>query len=177
MAQWVLAGAVVVYLASAVPGVRGHSGYSVLLDGWLQLGILVFASVLLGLRVLCVGLDRSAWACVAAGLAMYAAGQLLWVLYVQYQADPPVPSAADYCWLASYPFFYVGVLKLAQQRTSESSRLLRIDSLIIALGLTAFAMTWLGQTLHHTSGEFTLCLLYTSPSPRDGLLSRMPSSA
>ena len=25
--------------------------------------------------------------------------------------------------------------------------------------------------------ENTLCLLYTSPSPRDGLLSRMPSSA
>ena len=26
-------------------------------------------------------------------------------------------------------------------------------------------------------GQLTLCLLYTSPSPRDGLLSRMPSSA
>ena len=26
-------------------------------------------------------------------------------------------------------------------------------------------------------GEFAVCLLYTSPSPRDGLLSRMPSSA
>mgnify|MGYP003690257713 CR=1 FL=1 len=25
--------------------------------------------------------------------------------------------------------------------------------------------------------QFFLCLLYTSPSPRDGLLSRMPSSA
>ena len=25
--------------------------------------------------------------------------------------------------------------------------------------------------------EFWFCLLYTSPSPRDGLLSRMPSSA
>ena len=25
--------------------------------------------------------------------------------------------------------------------------------------------------------EFDICLLYTSPSPRDGLLSRMPSSA
>ena len=25
--------------------------------------------------------------------------------------------------------------------------------------------------------KFQLCLLYTSPSPRDGLLSRMPSSA
>ena len=31
--------------------------------------------------------------------------------------------------------------------------------------------TYLGSTLEYT------CLLYTSPSPRDGLLSRMPSSA
>ena len=29
----------------------------------------------------------------------------------------------------------------------------------------------------HLRGHFLLCLLYTSPSPRDGLLSRMPSSA
>ena len=28
-----------------------------------------------------------------------------------------------------------------------------------------------------TDGNGTYCLLYTSPSPRDGLLSRMPSSA
>ena len=27
------------------------------------------------------------------------------------------------------------------------------------------------------SGSTNICLLYTSPSPRDGLLSRMPSSA
>ena len=27
------------------------------------------------------------------------------------------------------------------------------------------------------AGRFKACLLYTSPSPRDGLLSRMPSSA
>ena len=27
------------------------------------------------------------------------------------------------------------------------------------------------------SGVYEVCLLYTSPSPRDGLLSRMPSSA
>jgi isoamylase len=29
----------------------------------------------------------------------------------------------------------------------------------------------------HRSGDYWHCLLYTSPSPRDGLLSRMPSSA
>ena len=32
-------------------------------------------------------------------------------------------------------------------------------------------------TVAHLATLRTLCLLYTSPSPRDGLLSRMPSSA
>ena len=33
-----------------------------------------------------------------------------------------------------------------------------------------------GGALHKWMQDYT-CLLYTSPSPRDGLLSRMPSSA
>ena len=33
------------------------------------------------------------------------------------------------------------------------------------------------QAAKRTSDLIPLCLLYTSPSPRDGLLSRMPSSA
>ena len=33
------------------------------------------------------------------------------------------------------------------------------------------SQSWDGERLYYT------CLLYTSPSPRDGLLSRMPSSA
>ena len=32
-------------------------------------------------------------------------------------------------------------------------------------------------TVYHRMGEFNTCLLYTSPSPRDATLSRMPSSA
>src|SRR5664279_5967978 len=34
-------------------------------------------------------------------------------------------------------------------------------------------LAWLGHWTQHLKD----CLLYTSPSPRDGLLSRMPSSA
>ena len=33
------------------------------------------------------------------------------------------------------------------------------------------------ERLEAAMTHFTNCLLYTSPSPRDGLLSRMPSSA
>ena len=34
-----------------------------------------------------------------------------------------------------------------------------------------------GDDLRHVNWKLYACLLYTSPSPRDGLLSRMPSSA
>ena len=33
------------------------------------------------------------------------------------------------------------------------------------------------ERLYFKNAEWYTCLLYTSPSPRDGLLSRMPSSA
>ena len=33
------------------------------------------------------------------------------------------------------------------------------------------------QGFGRQKGQTEICLLYTSPSPRDGLLSRMPSSA
>ena len=38
-------------------------------------------------------------------------------------------------------------------------------------------MTEKNKANHGTAFTVSICLLYTSPSPRDGLLSRMPSSA
>ena len=43
---------------------------------------------------------------------------------------------------------------------------------VLVLGLIVLIRTFLSFSL-----EIEICLLYTSPSPRDGLLSRMPSSA
>ena len=42
-------------------------------------------------------------------------------------------------------------------------------------GKTLTAFLW--SLNRFATGEWQTCLLYTSPSPRDGLLSRMPSSA
>ena len=46
-------------------------------------------------------------------------------------------------------------------------------------GIRGLALNWFGSYLSNRQQyvEFNSCLLYTSPSPRDGLLSRMPSSA
>ena len=41
----------------------------------------------------------------------------------------------------------------------------------------SFFVHWFGAELNTVSFMGFPCLLYTSPSPRDGLLSRMPSSA
>ena len=46
----------------------------------------------------------------------------------------------------------------------------------IRQGIKQFA-NWPTIPQLYINGEFVGCLLYTSPSPRDGLLSRMPSSA
>ena len=48
-----------------------------------------------------------------------------------------------------------------------------VGAFMFSLGL--FAVCTLKYNLF--TGKVGYCLLYTSPSPRDGLLSRMPSSA
>ena len=48
------------------------------------------------------------------------------------------------------------------------------DQLAISGWWTSLVTTEVNE-IHRTKGKN--CLLYTSPSPRDGLLSRMPSSA
>ena len=51
-----------------------------------------------------------------------------------------------------------------------------LGSLVTGLA-GALWVLFLGRVLDGASGSSYACLLYTSPSPRDGLLSRMPSSA
>ena len=50
-------------------------------------------------------------------------------------------------------------------------------SVLVALMQTAWYRTGNAKYLAMTKFWGKICLLYTSPSPRDGLLSRMPSSA
>ena len=50
------------------------------------------------------------------------------------------------------------------------------EALAASWGVEAMAITAISAALG-LGRLIALCLLYTSPSPRDGLLSRMPSSA
>ena len=71
-------------------------------------------------------------------------------------------------WSAYVLFFYVVTHLLNHALGLISLR-------VLELGRVWFVFIWqnpLGQL-----ALYGACLLYTSPSPRDGLLSRMPSSA
>ena len=71
-------------------------------------------------------------------------------------------------------------------KLSERRRFLTAAGAIVATGASGLNLvraedfaptrTMRGGSNNYRSGA-PICLLYTSPSPRDGLLSRMPSSA
>ena len=65
-------------------------------------------------------------------------------------------------------------------KTGHSHEYLRVDILcdIVPEGLNQKTVILAVSRCHtRVAAHISTCLLYTSPSPRDGLLSRMPSSA
>ena len=61
---------------------------------------------------------------------------------------------------------------------TEEHEWLRTEGEIVVVGITEHASTQLGDVVFvELPDEGITCLLYTSPSPRDRSLSRMPSSA
>ena len=61
--------------------------------------------------------------------------------------------------------------------TYKGKPLVRKDNELYYGNMTDPYVLYLQITTTKPVGDQQVCLLYTSPSPRDGLLSRMPSSA
>ena len=72
----------------------------------------------------------------------------------------------------------VGVLKHDEESLMKAAKEINLEKLRYSIKETGSVVSGVMQMLLLTmSAHITNCLLYTSPSPRDGLLSRMPSSA
>ena len=83
------------------------------------------------------------------------------------EAKKVMPGGVPMSWMSKWPGAYPTFVASA-----NGSRFTDVDGneyIDLCLGDT-------GSMTGH-SPKATVCLLYTSPSPRDGLLSRMPSSA
>ena len=93
---------------------------------------------------------RLPWSLFAAGLSVYAAGNILWSLWIEHLPNPPIPSVCDVLWVSFYPFAYAGIVRLAISR-GELRPTIRVwlDSLMAAAGLAAVgAAVVFGPTLN-----------------------------
>ena len=81
--------------------------------------------------------------------------------------------------LTAIAFFSLSVWSSGDALIGGAKRLIGLPETDLTLGLAygLFAILVLTVCIYGFRFLLWVCLLYTSPSPRDGLLSRMPSSA
>jgi len=119
---------------------------------WLYYGLEVLAVAALVTRVIVVPAERAAWAFLAAALAAYTVGDLLWEF--GYHGVAPVPSVADMFYLAFYPATYVALLLLVRSRVSRFNRSVWLDGISVALAVGAVGAAFLLEAaLDHTEGK------------------------
>ncbi|HEY2636842.1 MAG TPA: diguanylate cyclase, partial [Solirubrobacteraceae bacterium] len=135
----VLVGATVVYAVQSLTNLGGAAVNDAFYN-WVYTGIELGAILLLALRVTRRGPSRLAWACITIALATWAAGDLLWTVWLDYVSSPPFPSVADAVYFASYPFMYAGILLLIRTRLRHFRRSLWLDGSIAALAAAAIAV-------------------------------------
>jgi diguanylate cyclase len=135
--------AVASYLASLIPGVRDHVGFSAFWDVGINVLVLAGSASVCALRALTIRKDRLAWACIGAGLASYAAGTLIFYAFLHDLNEVPYPSISDGLWLLLYPLAMVGIGLMARARMAGSTTSMWLDALVSGLGLVSVSASFI----------------------------------
>src|SRR5215211_1382640 len=134
--QWLVAAGAFGYLIWTLPGVRGDAGYSAMLDAWLGNAVLVGAAGVCLLRGLLIRAERTAWLALAAGIALWTSGRVVY-LHLHSSGDVPIPSLADVGWLAFYPAVYLAIVLLVRSRIPRFHASMWLDGLVAGLAVAA----------------------------------------
>jgi diguanylate cyclase (GGDEF)-like protein/PAS domain S-box-containing protein len=119
---------------------------------WAVIGLGGVAAMLTGILVNRPN-HRWPWLLLAAGLLAFAAGDTSYnVMESYFNFNNPFPSAADACYLATYPLFAAGLYGLVRYRWPGHDLPSLLDALIFALGLALPVWVFLVQPLAHVPG-------------------------
>ena len=114
-----------------------------LLSGdWLYLSVLLAASGATALRAATLERERLVWALMGVAGLLWSLGELYWRANLAHMDEPPFPSPADALYLGFYPPAYVALVLLIRARVRHFHASLWLDGLASALGLGAFAATF-----------------------------------
>ena len=108
------------------------------------------AAVALGLRMHRPQ-HRSPWLVFAAGLVLFAVGDIAFDLYDATGNVVPVPSLADYLYLGAYPVLAVGMVLLVRYRVRGADLISALDGMMVALGVGVIAWVSVMSPYAHDS--------------------------
>jgi diguanylate cyclase (GGDEF)-like protein len=128
------------------------------LDGpvrdWASSAIYVLVAGMVILRAVRIERARGPWIVIAVGVSLYWAGNLVWALWLEHVATPPIPSICDALWLSFYPASYLGVVLLARQHWRAVPAGVWLDGIVAGLGIGAIgAAAVFGPVLGSTTGS------------------------
>jgi diguanylate cyclase (GGDEF)-like protein len=135
-----------VFLAGALLGGLGPISVGLLNDAGI-IALAVGAAASVAARLVLVPTQRGAWAPLAIGLASYAAGAVIWTVWLENMAEPPFPSIADPLWLALYPLSYATILMVVRARIGRLSTSAWLDGLIATLSVAALSTVFVAGPL------------------------------
>jgi signal transduction histidine kinase len=148
-----LAGALGVAAADALVGV-GDAAFEGPVRYWAPSAGYLLVVAIVSLRALRVPSSRGPWTLIAAGLGLYAAGNLLWALWLAHVPSPPSPSVCDALWLSLYPIAYLALSLLARHGRGGGIVATAWIEGLVAGSVTAAIAAQLVFPMQQDSGEF-----------------------
>jgi diguanylate cyclase (GGDEF)-like protein len=139
---------VLVYVGSTIFVRPPASGYSSFWDGWIGNVASVLPLLPIALRIRSTKHFRGAWLAMAAGVALYNAGDLIYLWHDQNLNPIPSPAPSDAAYLASYVCFAIGIVMLTQRNFGKMRISTRLDGAITGLAIgSAAGMLWFDAVL------------------------------
>lgn len=139
---------VTTYIASLILMHRPISGYNSFWDGWMGNIVSSLPLVPVLLRVRRSTKLRGAWITMAAGIILYNAADLIYLLHDQNLTPIPSPAPSDVPYLLSYVAFVGAVVLMTQHRYGRTIHSLQLDGAVAGLSLAALAaLFWFNHVL------------------------------
>jgi diguanylate cyclase (GGDEF)-like protein len=104
---------------------------------WGSSSVYILVALIVTMRAATSTDSRASWAIFAVGISLYGLGNVLWAVWIQDLADPPIPSICDVLWLTLYPASYIGLAGFAHTRERHVPAGVWLDGLIAGLGVAA----------------------------------------
>lgn len=138
----------VAYTVSTFVMHRSGSGYSGYWDGWVSNTAGLLPLIPIGLRAKHSSRLRAAWLYLGAGVALFNAGNLIYLFHDQNLVPIPSPAPSDAAYLLSYACFAIGIVMMTQRSYGTGILSIRLDGAVTGLAIgAAAAMLWFDPIL------------------------------